>query len=104
MLQIRHEGMRAVCSLNSLCPRRGFFLLIKVGHLRMNPRAETEGKFRLDVRAVVLKLSIRGNCTDKHCHAFGAHDLHLGTGDDHLIGGKRSGVPELALDSDETLR
>ena len=52
----------------------------------------------------VLKLLIGGDWTNKDGHALGAHDLHLGTGDDHLTGGKRLGAPELTLDSDETLR
>ena len=52
----------------------------------------------------VLKLLIGDDWTNEDGHALGAHDLHLGTGDDHLTGGKRLRAPELTLDPDETLR
>ena len=65
---------------------------------------EGGGKFRLGEIGDVLKLLIGGDWTNEDGHALGAHDLHLGTGDDHLIGGKRLGAPELTLDPDETLR
>ena len=65
---------------------------------------EGGGKSVLVRLAASLKLLIGDDCTNKDGHVLGAHDLHLGTGDDHLIGGKRSGAPELTLDSDETLR
>ena len=52
----------------------------------------------------VLKLLIGGDCPNEDGHVLGAYDLHLGTGDDHLIGGKRLGAPELTLDPDKTLR
>ena len=66
--------------------------------------AKSGGKFRLDEIGGLLKLPIGSDCTNNHCHALDAHDLHLGAGDDYLICRKRLGAPELALDSDETLR
>lgn len=71
---------------------------------RMNFAPVKARKIRLGEIGGVLKLLIGDDCTNKDGHVLGAHDLHLGTGDDHLIGGKRSGAPELTLDSDETLR
>ena len=76
---------------------------VNVCEIRLNFAKAEENSVLVKIGGV-LKLLIGDDWTNKHGHALGAHDLHLGTGDDHLTGGKRLGAPELTLDPDETLR
>ena len=74
--------------------------------IRMNffaPAKAEENPVLLKIGGV-LRILIGGDCPNEDGHVLGAYDLHLGTGEDHLIGGKRLGAPELTLDPDKTLR